>query len=266
MNRAAPAVHASWRMPALVIAATVLVFGAVAFRLTLLLREDLQEQILRREAEGVRSMIELQQKRAKEEFAKSRQGAERTDWFSLLLETSQLRGVVALWLFDVRGTLQDGLGAVAAAQLGREDWNQLQASRNLTRLHPLAALAALSGDRGGAAAGAVTTAPLLEVLVPLRDPVNRPVWRGRPILDRRQADAGGIRRAGPQSLVARRRGRLGRSLGSAARAGVGVPAATDGQPDLGGPARRISPGLTRNSAWPPRHRRSVPSRRISCTV
>ncbi|MCX6953473.1 MAG: hypothetical protein NTV51_15090, partial [Verrucomicrobia bacterium] len=82
--------------PALVMAATAVIFAAVAVALTLQLRADLRAQILRREAESLRSMVSLQEERAKDELRNYGLGTEPGDWFVLLLETSRLRGVAAL--------------------------------------------------------------------------------------------------------------------------------------------------------------------------
>lgn len=157
-------------VPALVMATTVAVFVAVAFSLTLRLRADLREQILRREAEALRSMVGLQQERAADEFKKYGLGAEPSDWFPLLLETSRLRGVVALRLFDPSARLRDALPMPASAQIPATDWTRVTAGENFARLHPRVAPESLR--IGEPAMNTADGVPLLEVLVPLRDPAR----------------------------------------------------------------------------------------------
>lgn len=151
-------------------ATTVVVFVAVAFSLTLRLRADLRAQILGREAEALRSMVGLQQDRAENDFARYGLGADPDDWFPLLLETSLLRGVIALRLFDEAGELRDALPFPAFAQIPLADWEQLAAGQSVARLHRDAVPASLrTGELERAPGGG---SPLLEVLVPLRLPAD----------------------------------------------------------------------------------------------
>jgi hypothetical protein len=165
----APTTSRAWvGAPAFVMATTAVVFVAVAFVLTLRLRADLREQILRREAQALRSMVELQQIRAEDELARFGLGDEPADWFPLLLETSRLNSVAALRLFDATGALRDALPMPGFAQVPVSDWKRLEAGDSFARLHRRASLASLRiGEVETAATGGV---PLLEVLVPLRVP------------------------------------------------------------------------------------------------
>lgn len=154
--------------PVFVMTTTALVFAGVAFLLTLRLRTDLQGQILRREAEALHSMTTLQQERAKDEIVKFGLGAEPEDWFPLLLETSRLRGVLALRLFDPTGSLRDALPMPGFAQVPLADWRRLEHGETFARLHRHTVLESLrAGDVETTTDGGV---PLLEVLVPLRVP------------------------------------------------------------------------------------------------
>ncbi len=160
--------------PVVVMATTTAVFAAVALALIFQLRADLRAQILRREAESLRSMVSLQEERAKDELAAFGLGAEPDDWFVLLLETSRLRGVAALRLFDATGALRDALPMPGFAQVPLDDWTRLAAGESFARLHPALSLATL---RTGQPAPAPDGAPVLEVLVPLRVP-GRAVFGG----------------------------------------------------------------------------------------
>lgn len=165
-----PSRHPRLDAPALAMLATVTVFTAVALGLTLRLRSELQSQILGREARALHSMIELQEKRAESFYREFGLGTEPEDWFPLLLETSRLRGVVALWLFDQSGALRESLPITAATDLGEADAGRLRGGESFARLHPDADPESLrSGRVQVARTGGV---PLLEVLVPLRDPVR----------------------------------------------------------------------------------------------
>lgn len=161
-------------VPALAMLATATVFAIVALALTLRLREELRDQILRREARSIHSMIELQEKRSESFYREFGLGAEPEDWFPLLLETSRLRGVVALWLFDASGALRESLPVTAAAALLAPDAERLRSGESFARLHQN-----VTGDalRTGAIIPTAEQArtqgvTLLEVLVPLRDPVR----------------------------------------------------------------------------------------------
>jgi signal transduction histidine kinase len=154
--------------PVPLIAVTAVAFGLVASALTLRLRADLRDQILRREAEALASMVALQQGRAADELARFGLGSDPADWFPLLLETSRLRGVVALRLFDAAGELRDALPLPVSARLAPRDWGRLQQGESFARLREAMDADALRvGDPEPVETGGV---PLLEVLAPLQTP------------------------------------------------------------------------------------------------
>lgn len=158
-------------MPSFVIVTTVAVFATFASLLTWRLREDLRAQILRREAEALRSMVGLQQGRAEEELARFGLGSEPGDWFPLLLETSRLRGVVALRLFDAEGQLRDALPVPVSANLAADDRERAAAGESVARFRPR--VNAESLRFGPVEADAAAGVPLVEVLVPLETPGRR---------------------------------------------------------------------------------------------
>lgn len=165
--------------PLLVGLATAVGFALVALVLTLRLRTDLRAQILQREAEAIASMIALQQvlqqeqQRAIEpELAALALGTTTVadDWFPLLLETSRLRGVIALRLFSADGELRDALPVPAFASLAAADLIALRRGEKLARFHPRVAAESLrTGDPEFPVTGG---APLLEITVPLHPPAS----------------------------------------------------------------------------------------------
>lgn len=143
---------------------TALVFLAGVALPSWRLREDLREQILRREAESLRAMVDLQLARTGEELGGYGFGTELADWFAPLLETSRLRGVLALRLFDAAGVVRAALPAAdEEKRLAASDLAVVGAGGTRARLHPRAVLAEVAP---GTAAGA-GEASLLEVLVPV---------------------------------------------------------------------------------------------------
>src|SRR4051812_4793962 len=124
--------------PKLVMLTTVVAFVAVAFSLTLRLRADLRAEILRREAESLRSMVALQEARAKDDFealASVGLAGDADTWFPLLLETARLSDVIALRLFDAKGALRDALPVPVGAHVEPSDWTRVIAGESFARLH-----------------------------------------------------------------------------------------------------------------------------------
>jgi signal transduction histidine kinase len=154
-------------------AASVGVFAGVTLLVTWQLRGDLQAQILRREAETLGTTIDLQLTLAEEELTRYGLGADAKDWFPLLLETSRLRGVVALRLFGPDGVLRDALPLATAAEPSPADWAALKNGDSLARLRPPAALELLRDEENRDSHLVSADTQLLEVLVPLREPVKR---------------------------------------------------------------------------------------------
>lgn len=151
--------------PVIAAVATTLGFAFVASALTLRLRTDLRAQILQREAEALASMVALQQDRASAELASLGLQAEPADLFPFLLETSRLRGVIALRLFDERGELRDALPMPATALVAARDLPLLRRGEKLARFHPHVVADSLrTGDPEFAVEAG---APLLEINVPL---------------------------------------------------------------------------------------------------
>lgn len=170
-----------WRQHPERAAGTILVITALLFAVaagwpTWRLRADLRAQVLQREARALQSMVDLQLDGLQEQLETTGLGAELEDWFPALLETSKLRGVLALRLQDAAGTVRVALPVVAGEPaVTAGDWERLRRGESLARLHPDAQPQhwfKLSAPTAGAA-----PAPLLDVLVPLHPP-GRPDFSG----------------------------------------------------------------------------------------
>jgi signal transduction histidine kinase len=86
--------------------ATIAIFGGLIAFITWQLRAQLRESVLRREAESIHAVALMQSARVGGGLAEF--GAEfvMEDLFAAVLESSKLRGVLAVQLFDARGTLR----------------------------------------------------------------------------------------------------------------------------------------------------------------
>src|SRR5690606_23272837 len=89
-----------------VMLATVAIFGALVALLTWQLREQLREQVLRREAEAIQAVALMQLGRAEERLSAFAPEFVMDDLFAAVLESSKLRGVLAVQLFDAAGELR----------------------------------------------------------------------------------------------------------------------------------------------------------------
>ncbi len=168
ISRPPAAARAWFTTPLVVLVATAAGFVFVALALTLRLRDELRGQILRREAEAIASMVALQQERAAAELVALGLGAEPGDWFPLLLETSRLRGVVSLRLFDATGELRDALPMPAVASVSPADWPAISREGKIAHLHENVDAESLrTGDPEFLSSGG---SPLLEIVVPLQHP------------------------------------------------------------------------------------------------
>lgn len=183
------AVAAPRRLGPWIIAASVLVLAALVALVSVRLRGSLREQVLSREAESVHALVALQQRLAEDEWAELGVSMPSEDRLAVVLQTTKLRGVVAVRIYEPTGLLHAAVPAVADEALMPTDWSALEQGRPVARLTThsslLAEWSAESGTRGasdGSAvsgmndearlAEAVSDGPeLLEVIVPLEDPL-----------------------------------------------------------------------------------------------
>ncbi len=189
MNPGQLAPVARRRLGPWIIAAAILVLAAFVTLVSARLRLSLREQVLSREAESMHALVALQQRIAEDEWAELGVSMPAEDRLAVVLQTTKLRGVVAVRIYEPTGLLYAALPAVEDELLSAADWSELEEGRALARLTRQSSLFAQwmaeAGERGApdeatasrTAAephprGGVEEAPeVLEVLVPLEDPV-----------------------------------------------------------------------------------------------
>jgi signal transduction histidine kinase len=189
MNPGRLAPVARRRLGPWIIAAAILVLAAFVTLVSARLRLSLREQVLSREAESMHALVALQQRIAEDEWAELGVSMPAEDRLAVVLQTTKLRGVVAVRIYEPTGLLYAALPAVEDELLSPADWSELEEGRALARLTRQSSLFAQwmaeVGERGApdeATASrtaaephpreAVDEAPeVLEVLVPLEDPV-----------------------------------------------------------------------------------------------
>ncbi|MFN5559176.1 MAG: hypothetical protein ACK5CF_00275, partial [Opitutaceae bacterium] len=189
MNPGRLAPVARRRLGPWIIAAAILVLAAFVTLVSARLRLSLREQVLSREAESMHALVALQQRIAEDEWAELGVSMPAEDRLAVVLQTTKLRGVVAVRIYEPTGLLYAALPAVEDELLSPADWSELEEGRALARLTRQSSLFAQwmaeAGERGApdeATASrtaaephpreAVEEAPeVLEVLVPLEDPV-----------------------------------------------------------------------------------------------
>jgi signal transduction histidine kinase len=175
MNPGRLAPVARRRLGPWIIAAAILVLAAFVTLVSARLRLSLREQVLSREAESMHALVALQQRIAEDEWAELGVSMPAEDRLAVVLQTTKLRGVVAVRIYEPTGLLYAALPAVEDELLSPADWSELEEGRALARLTRQSSLfAQWTAEVGarGAPDEAVEQAPeVLEVLVPLEDPV-----------------------------------------------------------------------------------------------
>lgn len=143
--------------------ASLAVFGALVAALTLQLRTQLRAEVLQREAEAMHAVAQLQlgQVQVGDTPASDPEAA----LFAAVLESSRLRGVLAVQLFDATGLLREALPEPIDRSEVRRWWPE-RLAEPLARFSPRGTLENVYG-LAPEPAGAGTAAPLLEVVVPL---------------------------------------------------------------------------------------------------
>lgn len=158
--------HSTWRFAAGITAATLAIFGLLVTALTWQLRERLRAGVLEREAEAIHAvaLMELSAAGSRSLDPVTEDGDDIL--FAAVLESSRLRGVLAVELFDAAGRLREALPETGAHDpLTR--WWPGDLSRPVAQFNPAASLEGIFGAE--IESGAVATlVPVLEVVVPLR--------------------------------------------------------------------------------------------------
>lgn len=155
------------RMLLAVLLATLAIFAGLIATITLQLRGRLRTEVLRREAEAIHAVALMQLGPADARLAQFG-GAEFAidDLFAAVLESSRLRGVLAVQLFDAAGTLREAKplppeDAEKAAWWGRavaRPTAMFVARGSLEAVSPLLAVQSREGS----------SLPLLDIAVPLQ--------------------------------------------------------------------------------------------------
>jgi len=157
-------------LPVRVTLATLVFFSCVAGLLSLRWRNDLHAGVLRREAEAIHSVLLLQQASAQTRLADFSKDGATEDLFAAILESSRLRGVLAVRLFNPDGVLQQALPEQPRPErMESELMGQVVKNGPLARFLANGDLARVFDDPSLGGSPARPT-PLLEVAVPLKDP------------------------------------------------------------------------------------------------
>lgn len=204
----------SRRVAVVVTLLTVGIFGGLVAGMTWQLRERLREEVLRREAEALHSVTLMQL--GGEQGRLPLGGSDQTDvLFAAVLESSRLRGVLAVQLFDAGGVLQAALPR-GESDAAAERWWPARLGLAAARFLPAVTLETVL-RLPSAAPEETARVPLVDVVVPLAWPpgstaefagVARYWMDGAPVaaefarMDRRLAGQAGIAFAGGAGLVA----------------------------------------------------------------
>lgn len=148
--------------------ASLMVFGALIATLTLQLRAQLRAEVLQREAEAMHAVAQLQLGHVQVGAAPAIDAATHAALFAAVLESSRLRGVLAVQLFDAAGVLREALPEPIERDRIRRWWPE-QPGQPQARFSPRGSLENVYG-LAPEPSTAATAAPLLEVVVPLLAP------------------------------------------------------------------------------------------------
>lgn len=121
--------------PAVILALTVLVFGAVVALVTWQQRAGLRAQILRQEAEKLAAVASMQLSISAEDMGEDRVAEVPGALLIAVLKASKLRGVVGVRVFDANRVHNASYGVLGAAVMPAEDdWRLIGAGEAVARL------------------------------------------------------------------------------------------------------------------------------------
>lgn len=163
------------RTAAILTAATLAVLTLLVAGLGGWLRRELRSETLRREAEALHAVATMEVRAAETRAAGLADEDAAIFLLGAALESSRLRGVLAMQLFDARGNLREARPNTGSVSLEARWWSAEPAAPT-ARFHPRGTIEAVFGvtPEPGAVPREV---PLVEIVVPLR--ANRP---GAPLL------------------------------------------------------------------------------------
>ncbi|MBS0663705.1 MAG: HAMP domain-containing histidine kinase [Verrucomicrobia bacterium] len=160
-----PASQSRRTVVAVLIAMLAILAGLVG-GLTGWLRSRLHAEVLQREAEAMHAVALMQVAAVQAREAGASAGDGEAALFTAVLESSRLRGVLAVDLRDEQGALRLALPEPAADQ-GQKPWWPANPDQPLVRYQAHGSLEAVFGAKL-APGDEPTRAPLLEIVVPLR--------------------------------------------------------------------------------------------------
>src|SRR5208283_5059121 len=140
-----PAHAARRRLSLAAIALVVVVFSAVVAGIALRVRGALREQVRRREGEAIYSVALLQLASPSARLTDFGAADPIDDLFNAVLESSRLRGVLAVRLFDGKGAQRAALPATAPEALDAGVLAQMERHEPIVQFFPSADLAAVYG-------------------------------------------------------------------------------------------------------------------------
>lgn len=144
------------------VAVALVLLAAVALP-SLKLREQLRDQVLLREGQSLQAIVSMQYAIETSEMEALGLDAKDVEDFATILQTARLPGVVGVRVIEKDGGEQDVFPSeLKETKIAPEDWSKLAALVTVVRLHREYPLADLTW-----AEGAVGTAELLEIIVPL---------------------------------------------------------------------------------------------------
>jgi len=149
--------------------ATFAIFGGLVGGLTWQMRGQLRGEVLRREAEAIQAVAMMQLQMAEERTGENDGPGDMETLFAAVLESSRLRGVLAVQLFEVNGALRAALPSAAGGPVDR--WWSLGLKSPQGRFVPNGSLEAVLGFLVEVGAKP-TRVPLMDLAVPLAGPAN----------------------------------------------------------------------------------------------
>jgi signal transduction histidine kinase len=161
-----PSQPSSRRTLLVVTFATLGGFGLLVAGLSLRLRGQLRAEVLQREAEAIHAVALMELNSPPPGTRDLAATDPMPALFAAVLESSRLRGVMAVQLFDANGRFQMALPDTGAESLAPRWW-ALDLPRPAARFHRDGSLEAVLGAEVDPGA-APTRVPLLEIVVPLR--------------------------------------------------------------------------------------------------
>jgi signal transduction histidine kinase len=147
---------------------TLAIFGATIYFGTAHLGRQIRDQIVSRDAEILHAVALMQQINNASQQELGGEIENLTDQVAIALQISELKGVIAVRLFDARGGFAAAFPAqVAPASLSPEDLARLSQLNPLSHFQPRVRLASLFEPGATVVRDSGDTAPLLEVALPL---------------------------------------------------------------------------------------------------